>query len=137
MFCIPIIAAAAAGTILCGQCNSNSFSVGGVNLKEQCWIDNPVCINKKQASHAQCLADKKRSQWRTNPAYVAANFLNYDFICDKYKCAPATVCEIKICSGRSYVTLSFNDCSKMIFELYQPAKQGINGIWYVKRYAYV
>ena len=137
MLCIPVIAAAAAGSFLYGQCNCCEFKVGNVDFNRQCWMGNPLCLSRKQYLLAQCMADKGRKCWRTDPVSAAANFLNNDFICDEYRCTPATVCEVKICCNKAYVVLSFNDCSKMAFELYQPAKQGCGGVWYVRKYAYV
>lgn len=137
MFCIPLVAAAAAGTLLFSQRNCCEIEVGGVDFNDQCWRDNPICLSRKQLCYEQCMTDKGRKCWKTQPELVAANFLNNDFICQEYRCVPTTVCDVKVCCDKAYVVLSFPDCSKMAFELCRPVKQECGGIWVVRKYAYV
>lgn len=137
MLCIPVIAAAAAGTLLFGQHSCCEFEVGGVNFNDQCWLDNPLCVPKKQLCYEQCMSDKGRKCWRTKPELVAANFLNNEFICQEFRSESVTVCDTKECGDNAYVVLSFPNCDKMAFELTRPVKKGCGGIWAVRKYAYV
>lgn len=137
MFCFPLIAAAAAGALFFTQNNFGDCEVGGIKFCNQCWRDNPICISQKELRYEQCMADKGRKCWKLQPELVAVNFLNNEFICEDYRCAAATVCDMEVCCDKAYVVLSFSDCSKMAFELYQPVTKGCTGIWVVRRYAYV
>ena len=136
MFCIPLIAAAA-GVLFFSQRNCCELCVGGIDLNDQCWLDNPICYSRKSLCYEQCMANKGHNCWRTKPDLTAVNFLNNDFINCEYKDGPARVCEVKICCDKAYVILSFADCKKMAFELYKPVEKGDCGIWAVKRYAYI
>lgn len=137
MFCIPVIAAAAAGTLLYGQCNCCEFKVADVDFNSQCWLDNPLCLSRKTLCYEQCMANKGNKCWKLKPELVAVNFLNNSFICQEYQGIPANICDVKICGNTAYVVLSFRGCHKMAFELCQPVKKGCGGIWVVKKYAYV
>lgn len=137
MFCIPVIAAAAAGTLLFGRCGQSGIEVAGVDFNNQCWLDNPICISKKQLCYEQCMTDKGRKCWKTKPELVAANFLNNEFICSEFQSDSVNVCGVKECGDNAYVVLSFPDCGKMAFELTRPVKKGCGGIWVVRKYAYV
>ena len=138
MFCIPLIAVGAAGALLYGQYNNcRELCVGGIDLNNQCWLDNPLCNLRKSLCYEQCMVNKGHNLWRTKPELTAVNFLNNDFISCEYKDTPAKVCEVKTYCDKAYVVLSFGNCKKMAFELYKPVEKGNCGIWAVKRYAYI
>ncbi|MBE6689096.1 MAG: hypothetical protein E7588_07450 [Ruminococcaceae bacterium] len=136
MVCFPL-AAAAAGALLYFHNNRNDCVVADVCFSQQCWRDNPICLCAKELRYQQCMTDKGHKCWRLKPELVAANFLNNEFICDEYRCSSVKVCGAEVCCDKAYVVLSFPDCKKMAFELYQPVKKDCHGIWAVRRYAYV
>ncbi|MBE6700287.1 MAG: hypothetical protein E7582_00150 [Ruminococcaceae bacterium] len=120
----------------CDTCNTTTHRCANNNIDLACarFKKAPVCECQCRLEELQNLADNGFEIWRTDPAAVAADFMQNCFIDPCFRGYPSYVAGTCNCCDKTYVVLGVSCAGYMIFELCQPVKSREGGIWTVTRY---